>query len=321
MDTPNQFYVTLPSSNGESLFPENSVTHFKTALNQTIDFEHEEYEVGLVEFHLRGTLFNFEKNVYMFTVVIPITEEEYIRLASNAKKRSNVKYSYNYIESFEDMDMMIQKENEKDYKIYLKIFLIQGSYTTAEEIIHQLSQSLFNWTRMNLVLQMSKKKRHLKILTPNKNNTIHEHEIDITQFSVIPSDYFLSTFFKRGKDVLINEKDYILFDSKNIMHEFKLDEEIDIPLPIDHEILVYSNVCDFSYFGSKQIQILRACKFQLKKHKFNQVLVYDSPHYIPVNNSRIRVIDIELRDLTGQLFPLKEGHAILKLHFRKINKY
>ena len=77
METPAQFYVTLPSSNDEILFPSNAVTHFKTVLNPIIDFMNDKYEVALAEFHLRGTVYNFETPFRMLKVVTPSTRENF----------------------------------------------------------------------------------------------------------------------------------------------------------------------------------------------------------------------------------------------------
>ena len=273
----------------------------------------------MVEFHLRGRLLNFEKPQHMFTVFIPLSRELFDKYTFGAKKSTSIRKAFNVKEDFEDVDILAEESREGEYQLRVKVFLTPGSYPSVTEVIKQLSHSLYRSTGMVLTLELVRKKRYLKLIFSEKSSNLFAHFYN-EKFSVRSTSSFFNSFLKHPVDTVLSERSYLLFDYNSLLHEIKSEEDINIPFPSDHEILVYSNICDFTHFGSKQIQILRACKFQLKNHNYNQVLIFDTPHYIPVSNNRIRVVDIELRDLTGDYFPLKDGHAILKLHFRKVNK-
>ena len=178
----------------------------------------------------------------------------------------------------------------------------------------RFSNTLFR--TLSMTLGISETTRRIKKRTLNLYLASHAQKL-YSYYSIIASPYFASSYCKETEGFPL-DNDYILFDDKKPTHEIKFDNEVTMPRPSNHEIILYSNICDFSYFGSNKLPILRACKFPLRSGKFDFVIIYDTPHYVPVIGNRIQEIEIELRDLQGHLFPIDEGHAIVKLHFRKI---
>ena len=328
MDNPAQFYITLPSSACYSFFPQNTVTYYRTILDHEIDLQEEEYEVGLAEIHLRGNVFNYRKPVKMLEAKIPLLRENFENLRNFAKKISSGRLLYRIKEHESDYEMRIQDKEDGDYMMFLDIFLPPGSYTKYSDIIFRLSSTLSKATGMSFGIQKLKKITNLSLNTSDKTKFIFGHDIKQSDFVFTATKYFFFNFFKKSEDVIEfefdssnnqHELDSIIFKKGEMLSQLKKISDIKIPKPVNDEILIYSNICDFSYFGSTRAQILRVCNLQLEKHKFNTTRIYANPHYVKVYNNRIKNIEIELRDITGEYYNIAIGHIIIKLHFRKVN--
>ena len=319
METPAQFYVTLPSSSDEILFPSNAVTHFKTVLNPIIDFMNDKYEVALAEFHLRGSVYNFETPFRMLKVVTPSTRENFEHFS---KHKNKVTYGekkdavrVNLVDT-DNVSIFLQRLNEDEYRCTRHIFLKPGSYNSFKDIIIQLSNTLFRHLSMTLGISETKKNR-VKDRTLNLYLTSGAKEL-YPRYTISACPYFVANYCIEAKEFSFDNS-YVIFDENKSSHTIRFDTEISLPKALNHEIIVYSDICDFSYFGSTKLPILRACKIPISRwNKYNHVIIYDTPHYVPVISDRIQEIEIQLRDLSGHLFPIVEGHAIVKLHFRRI---
>ena len=324
MDNPSQFYITLPSSSCYSFFPQNTVTYYRTILDHEIDLQDEEYEVGLAEIHLRGNVFNYRKPTKMIEAIIPLLSENFDNLRNLGKKLSSARHLYRIKEKEDDYEMKIQKMKDDVCLMYLEIFLPSGSYPKYSDIIFRLSSTLYKATGMSIGIQKLKKQTKLSLNISDKTKIIFGHDIKQSDFVFKASKHFFFKFFKKSENEfefenINNEIDNIIFKKGELTSDLKKISEIKIPKPINDEILIYSNICDFSYFGSSRSQILRVCNLQLENHTFNTTRIFANPHYVKVYNNRIKNIEIELRDITGEYFNIATGHVIIKLHFRKVN--
>ena len=80
----------------------------------------------------------------------------------------------------------------------------------------------------------------------------------------------------------------------------------------DSSLYIYSNICEPQMFGPKNLRVLRV--FPVRK----SWTVLETPHYVPVCMNTIPRILIDIRDVEGNRFSFRNGHAIVKLHFKEV---
>ena len=86
-------------------------------------------------------------------------------------------------------------------------------------------------------------------------------------------------------------------------------------------LYVYSDIIEPIHVGDTLTQLLRFVEIP-NGYKFGDqvVLSYPDTQYIPVNKNEIDMIEIEIKNEYGELFPFEYGRSIITLHFRQINK-
>lgn len=86
-------------------------------------------------------------------------------------------------------------------------------------------------------------------------------------------------------------------------------------------IYIYSDILQEQYVGDTLAPLLRT----VTTHSNNSHYVssiYDNPHYIPLKNTRISSINIELKDDLGRPIQFTNllSKVLIKLHFKKLNE-
>jgi len=82
-------------------------------------------------------------------------------------------------------------------------------------------------------------------------------------------------------------------------------------------LYIYSDIIKYQYVGDELAPLLRNVVVP-NSAKTTQNIIYDSPHYLPVNKTIIDNINISIRDEIGNFIHFKRGKSIVKLHFRPI---
>lgn len=83
-----------------------------------------------------------------------------------------------------------------------------------------------------------------------------------------------------------------------------------------HTIYVYCNICEPQVVGNYYVPLLRAVNISGKDGDMVNK-VYNEPHYVPVNTTKFDVIEIELKNDSGENVSFKTGKVVCKLHFRQ----
>jgi hypothetical protein len=83
-------------------------------------------------------------------------------------------------------------------------------------------------------------------------------------------------------------------------------------------MLVYTNIIEPQYYAEKSSSILRTVN--IKAQKSENVIFFDNPHYLNLNQTRINTINIELKDTQGDYiqFNDKFSNIFISLHFRRV---
>jgi hypothetical protein len=83
-------------------------------------------------------------------------------------------------------------------------------------------------------------------------------------------------------------------------------------------IYVYSDIVEPHIVGDVRAPLLRIVKIpSVKVHGLSAVATYDSPYYMPLGKREFSQIEIELRDVAGNLLPFTKGTSIVTLHFKR----
>lgn len=82
-------------------------------------------------------------------------------------------------------------------------------------------------------------------------------------------------------------------------------------------LYVYTDIVKYQYVGDTLAPLLRNVVVPNNKLT-TQNVIYDSPHYLPVNKSEIDTINIRITDELGNNIKFRRGKSICKLHFRPI---
>lgn len=278
---PNQFYITLPSSANLDLYPENTLSKYITELYNTIDLEKDKYEVGMCQFTFNGKIYNIENKVHLFTVY-------------------RTAYSMNIVKDIEK-EKHVKKlvANEKSF-YYTEIYLKPGFYNDINDIIKVINK------------QLSSNKLSEGVIF--KYVTDHQMECKITP--------------KYGR---LSRKNFRILPETNLFKKINRPENIPVPnysfnyFDIDISTIlatpklcfIYSNLIEFQYVGDSLTQLLRIVEIENPNITNSINIIYNTIHYVPVRESILKRIEINIKTVEGYSYPFDFGHLLIKLHFRK----
>ena len=83
-----------------------------------------------------------------------------------------------------------------------------------------------------------------------------------------------------------------------------------------HSLYVYCNVVDSQIVEDVYAPLLRNVALRGSRGQ-NITETYDRPHYVPMNTDEISVLEINIKDDTGEDVSFQSGKVICKLHFRQ----
>ncbi len=83
-----------------------------------------------------------------------------------------------------------------------------------------------------------------------------------------------------------------------------------------HSMFLYTNIIDHHMVGDTRAPLLRIVNVEGESGE-TITKVYDSPHYVPLKQKLVDMIEMDIRDDTGRPIPFVSGKVIVKLHFRK----
>jgi hypothetical protein len=83
--------------------------------------------------------------------------------------------------------------------------------------------------------------------------------------------------------------------------------------------LIYSNIIIHQHIGDAYAKVLRIIALDNEQGKrINYVTkVFDIPHYVSLDTNTLDIININLRDLQGNLILFESGKVVVKLHFKR----
>lgn len=205
--------------------------------------------------------------------------------------------------------------NENNEKISDTFFLNAGYYPYIETIIENMNKEL-KYLESNYI-------NPPKLIVDRRSRRISIEFGRITSpyesllFLKLPDELFAQLGFvqKTWQKIAIvivpinNESD----DHNTVRGEIPYDLTGGI-----HSILLYSDVVQPSLVGDSYTQLLRVIKIPNDVDYGDQAVIsYAHPYYLPLMNTRLSTIEIDLKDDTGHQFPFEYGRTIVTMHFRK----
>lgn len=180
-----------------------------------------------------------------------------------------------------------------------KIKFIGNKQTIVKDLEVYDGETLKNFhNRLDSMLKDLLKSDQLKIIPLLKDNTI-ELLVDTAGLKV--------DFEGNSLDELAT----ISSSNKSVFIKFK--SEV---IRVLDSFFIYCNIVD-QCIGNTFGKLLRIVN-SVGKYGENQSISYDNPHYIPVEQTNFRKININIRDFLGNFvqFDNKLTRIIIKLHFR-----
>lgn len=289
----DHFYVTLPSS---TALESNTVTNFTTHLHTPLDFDNHEYEVALSEIHLRAKLsisFNqkTEDQDTFITFKSRVSKDKYNELGTTP---ISVIISYPLSEN-----VNVELITEADCILEYVHFKINNEFFNDIEALFSYINKVLTNAGFDYVLEHKM-----------NENTIIIKSNSIKSFEVMLSNLFLSMLEKKEQymDVLKCDGELALKTKTEFYDVHELSE-----------LFIYTNIVEHNHVGNTISQLLRVITLTDSKNNIvKSTNTFVEPHYLKVNSHKVCSITIELRDIMGYFFPIKLGHCIVKLHFRKI---
>ena len=312
-----EFYITLPSNvqylPGDEV---NTISYYKTKLNRRIEFpKGEDWRVGLAEITYTKSWFNVrnKERIEFFTKVGNIFFKEYKTPKTSAIFATT---------GNEGTDENIES-------IEVSAFIKPGYYESIESLCDVLNNNL------GLIGGLCEK-------TPILEFDKVSHKITLYA-GICGSETFFPYFGEEVEQILglydststISMRERTRLNKRrHELNQFAKYMEINIAFEEKkyfgercaelnaacQSLYVYSNIVDHSLVGDTNAQLLRTVEVPSDySYAQNITLIYDQPHFIPLQTNCIDIIVLDIRDDTFQRIPFEFGRVIIKLVIKKYN--
>lgn len=91
-------------------------------------------------------------------------------------------------------------------------------------------------------------------------------------------------------------------------------------LGLPSQLFLYCDIVEPQIVGDVMAPLLRIIPLDPSKYIYgaNKMHVFSPPHYLPVMRREFDIIEMDIRQSTGQKVPFQFGTVCIKLHFKKI---
>ena len=292
METPGHFYVTLPCSSFHGLFSDNTLASYTTPLNPYIYLSDRDYEVALVELAARTYLYN-----------ISDTDEAGLSFRFKAAHMSGrLKYRL-YLPSSYYKDV---------FDIVAKIESLMFDHPVLKQlkirVVDSRDDSVVNFTDTDNP-RPPINKCYIQLGYRYSTNTSYNMftALDGVKFLGPLSDMFETRAASYNVDVLARKI--------RLKHLKFLEQNT------SRALYIYTNIIEHQYLGDDKSKLLRTIILERPQGDATYEFYhkeFTNPHYVKVEGSVHRTIDINIRSVTGDLAPFAPGELLVKLHFRPI---
>ena len=274
----DQFYMVLPSNSSMNIYPENRTSSYKVQLPYPLELDVEKWEVALSEVQ-------FPNNFYTIRKGYNKIKKGYVNPKSNELEKlyKNMKTE----EDKEELKGIINRELEQGYTFQEHIEVIPGVYDKIEDILSQLT-------------------RHEK----NNPRTVSYVYHPITQkvYIALKKDTFLD-FNMSDVALCFDFKTMVKLEGSNTYASQNTASLNHYP-----NCNIYKDVVQNQLVGDVKAPLLRVVPLQ--DGRFTCVS-YERPAFLPICRKNISVVEVNIRDQTGELLSFESGTSTVTLLFKR----
>jgi hypothetical protein len=281
------FYVTLPSNVRNNLY-DNKIGNYRTILPCALQLDNN-WKVGLASIHYTNSWFN----VKTYNEVVYTRHDKETDLFSNTAYVAPGRYS--------DINTLLEAimSKVKPYdNVERKPVLSFNPYSRRVTIVYGISkQSDFITFKFG---------DELKELLGLSDGYLSQEAMFLNA-----SPYYGDE--NKIKKVLKDTVNQSLFtvekDTLESLHNYDINGGI-------HNLMVYSDVVDFSVVGDVKAQLLRVVEIP-PSSAFGEsiVLTYEKPYFLPLATKEISSIEIDIKDDSGHQVDFQFGRVEVTLQF------
>ena len=188
----------------------------------------------------------------------------------------------------------IDKTDKTKAKKMVPVILKRGHYTDITQIINSVRESL---KPIKIGVKLINAEENLFSFIMSRKSK------EILEFSFLPI-YEYKKMFER-----------IAVAKYTKVFRFNNSE---LPTP-PSQAYIYTDIIDHNYVGDSQTRLLRTVQFPDKElNQYSHNVAYNNLYYMKLSKEIISQIKINIRTVTGDLFPFSPGHLTLQLHFRAV---
>lgn len=295
-----QFHVVLPSNSSMKHFPDNTTSSFITELPHSIHL-HGQWEVALSEIQFPCTFLH-------------------VRPGENKIKFYELKLDEKVIDAFTPKEIVINA----------------GIYKNIQELILAINMACKTSLSHFELTEARGGRIRINVSCDNKCNSIHliNFPDNIIRMLGLAGDLakkteFFTMFeiFKANSKRLTEKVNFLKFNfpTKNDQKfkHFWASEPHSLWSGIPDKMFVYCDICEPYITGDVRTPLLRVVPVEIREHNYayGTVLVsrFSRLNYIPVQQTNLRRIEIDIRDHLGERIPFNSGTSTAILHFKRVH--
>jgi len=292
--------MVLPSNSSMRYFPENTTTSFITELPHTVHL-HGEWEVALSEIQFPCSFLHVRhgENVLKFVDIKhgdekdgegPFIAKEIVIPNGVYKDIEELIFTINKGCKSANSHLYFEQQNEAGGKIGVRLTCENDNYCNTTHYINFSNNLLriFGLERNTSYLVTLK----IRVSNSNVHNTL--------------------SFIKLG---------FLVAPQERVVSFWSIDP-YSLWRGIPDKLFVYCDVCASYITGDARTPLLRIVPVSLAGHNYaygtNLVRNFSPPHYIPLQKTNFRRIEIDIRDQLGKRIPFESGTLTVTLHFRRV---
>ena len=312
-------YVVLPSNSSMEYFPDNTLANFKVKLAKPLIFEGQ-YEVGLVEIiypHRRLSVEPDEASLVIYT------KEPTARVKRSNKGVKEEATNDNELAPSDDelMDIVGVKTPEPGKKM-TRVMVKSGDVINAvEKSAAKIPKTVVRANRYVLSAGMYESGYDLSLALYRAMGDSADVKIGFNS----TSNTFSVRLTRKATKVDLSPRMSQLLGFTKDYTSYTITQSKKAPFMPHlegnaHSLYVYSSIVDHQIVGDVVAPLLRVVCPDADKLGQTVSEKYIKPHYLPVNNSYIDTIDIQIRTTAGHFFPFLSGSpVVISLHFKPRN--
>ena len=328
------FYMTLPSDASLNVFPDNTLTEFKTHLPQPLSMMESEWEVALSEMVFPTLIESVGPNENYLDVLVPVyvTMDAIITpkdpstypKETEMKYRQHERFTIELIKKHVSLDdpefrHLISKTNLKTGHTFVgniwRLKFRSGFYTSPAALIEEMRTGFSR--AFQYVIDGVEEPSHKNTIKLRYDSAQNRFVVEFKGRSIYTVPFCLRFPSLLGYKLGFETTDMLEGMTKwiDVSHMPRYPPELNIGMSA---IYVYSNIAECQIVGSQSLPLLRVVPFQMGQSLNHQHWEPYHYNYVGLNKKYFDTIEIQLRDDMGRKVHFLGGKVIVKLHFRRV---